>query len=294
LKGDASKTERGPATRQELLLALIGHPVAHSLSPAMHKAALAHFQLAGNYSAIDIEPEELGESIDMLRTHFSGFNVTVPHKQAIIPFLHKLTDAASSIGAVNTVRREPDGTLTGHNTDASGFSAAARQKRKLQGKAISVIGSGGAARAALWALLEAGATKICLVARNQSNALDLLCEFESIAKGKTVLEARMPGQEPKTRNEKFELLVNCTPIGLMEDFVPAWFANELSLLRPDGGLFFDMVYAHGKDTPLVKRAREAGFEAVGGQSMLISQARLAFEFWTNLLPPEDIMKNAIA
>lgn len=293
MKGDAAKTEQGPATRQELLLALIGHPVAHSLSPAMHKAALSHFNLSGNYSAIDIEPEELADSIDMLRTHFSGFNVTVPHKQAIIPFLHKLTAAAQSIGAVNTVRRESDGSLTGHNTDASGFSAAVARKRQLKGLAASVIGSGGAARAALWALIDAGAAKICLVARNQANARELLSDFEDLALGKTLLEARHPGQVPRASGDKFELLVNCTPIGLMEDFVPDWFASELTLLAAEG-LFFDMVYAHGKETPLVKRACEAGFEAVGGQSMLISQARLAFEFWTDLLPPEDIMKNAIA
>jgi shikimate dehydrogenase len=287
-----SKTEQGPATRQELLLALIGHPVSHSLSPAMHKAALAHFKLAGNYSAIDIEPEELADNIDMLRTHFSGFNVTVPHKQAIMPFLHKMTDAATSIGAVNTVRRESDGTLTGHNTDASGFSAAAARKRELKGQSVSVIGSGGAARAALWALIDAGASRLCLVARNQNNAQELLSDFEGLAQGKTQLETREPGQQNQ-RDDSFGLLVNCTPIGLMEDFVPDWFASELQLLATDG-LFFDMVYAHGKDTPLVKRAREAGFDAVGGLSMLISQARLAFEFWTNLLPPEDVMTNAIA
>src|SRR5271154_4339233 len=157
----------------DFLLGLVGHPVSHSLSPPMHKAALAHFGLSGDYRLIDLPPERLREGIFSLPDQgFAGFNVTVPYKRQVMDLLAQLTAESRQLKAVNTVRISSSGAMTGHNTDLGGFMVALSDSWPEGGarQRALVIGAGGAARAAVWGLIHLGWPTIAVVARNKQAA----------------------------------------------------------------------------------------------------------------------------
>lgn len=281
-----------------LLLGLIGHPVSHSLSPPMHKAALAHYGLDGDYRLVDLPPDELADGIKrLISERYCGFNVTVPHKRSAAGFAGELTIEGKLLGAVNTVRINNAGNLVGHNTDLGGFMMALTESwtSDAPGERAIVMGAGGAARAAVWALIKLGWSQITVLSRNEQSADSLSCEVNAVLAARqsnrsVVVNAQQADGKPGKRPH---LVVNCTPVGLIDNEVPDWMERQISALG-DAGLFYDMVYRRmGDATPLVAGARARDIAAVDGIAMLVHQAALAFNFWTGKPGPVDVMKAAL-
>ena len=282
------------------LLGLVGHPVSHSLSPPMHKAALAHYGLAGDYQLIDLAAPDLAAGLKRLAERgFTGVNVTVPHKRNVIEFLDDLTHEARAAGAVNTVAVRSSGTMVGHNTDLGGFMLALSQDcpAAAPGSRALVVGAGGAARAALCGLIALGWSELGIVSRRAESVHSLIAEANSTQSGSTEAPAHLFAVEAescgKSASGTFQLIVNCTPAGLLDDQLPDWMEGICLRLAP-GGFLFDMVYRRdGKETPLVALARKNGYKSVDGISMLVNQAALSFNFWTGRPGPVEVMKNAL-
>lgn len=275
-------------------LGLIGHPVSHSISPLLHDAALSYFGWSGEYVLFDILDGDIAGTLSRLaRQGYSGINVTVPHKQAVIPHLASLSDEAERCGAVNTIRFGEDepATTCGHNTDMGGFLHALTHHnlQKHAGGTVCVLGAGGAARAALWALNSLHARRIDLVARRIEQAEILIADV-----------SKMPGWQTTIQHTDWQLacgmdynlLVNCTPLGLSADQkeLPAWALMVLVGSGRSATAVFDMVY--GKSLFEAPAARE-GLQFADGLEMLIGQAALSFEYWTGGQVPLDVMREAI-
>jgi shikimate dehydrogenase len=284
----------GAANTRYLKLGLIGHPVSHSISPLLHGAALSFAGIAGEYNLIDVDAADLSARIASLAEEgYSGFNVTVPHKQAVLRAVDSLSDEARRVGAVNTVGIADGGKLIGHNTDLGGFIRALHnllpESFSCSSRQAVLIGAGGAARAGMYGLMECGFQNVVIVARDESKALEL-------KSGVTQMEISV--LDPKAAASlRPALVVNCTPIGQKDDFIPEWL--EALFSGPTTGsaerYFYDMVYA-GKArcaTPLVELASAQGWQSMDGLAMLISQAALAFTFWTGIEVPPEVMETAL-
>jgi shikimate dehydrogenase len=278
-------------------LLLFGYPLSHSLSPAMQNAALETMGLHDwRYDLLPIESRRLSEAVHILRGDgYAGANVTVPHKQAIMPMLDGVTPTAEAIGAVNTIikvgadgrtalRGEP-ARLIGHNTDAAGLLADLYTYRvKLPGRVVLVLGAGGSARATVAACAGMGA-KIKISARRREQAESLASDFQLPAS--SVYDFTPDDLQHASRD--CSLLINCTPLGMSPktDASP-WF--EGAPLPPEA-FVYDMVY-NPRETKLVKQARAQGLKADTGLGMLIEQGALALEQWTGLTAPRKIMRAA--
>ncbi|MBI4534139.1 MAG: shikimate dehydrogenase [Candidatus Melainabacteria bacterium] len=280
------------------LLGLIGHPVKHSLSPVMFKAALNHLGLKGEYHLIDLLPHELAPGLSKLVAQgFTGFNVTIPHKRAVFALCNELTLESQQAHAVNAVLVKDKGCLVGHNTDVAGFKKALLANMPANGKleTCCVIGAGGAAHAAVTALIELKCARIIIAVRKPASALDLV---EKMQASRWADDIRVPQFEvvvpelnelPCTPN----LVVNCTPIGLNGQVAPQWVLDLLKLMGSDG-LLFDMVYCQDGTLPeLASVAKRQGLNVCDGMDMLIAQAQLSFQFMTGVAIPEAVMAQAI-
>ncbi len=260
---------------------LIGWPVEHSVSPAMHNAAFEALGLPWRYALIPTAPDRLERELANLRSGgFRGANVTVPHKQSVIPYLDEISEAARAIGAVNTIVTE-DGRLKGYNTDADGFWRALREAGyEPAGKSALVLGAGGAARAVVYALARGG----CHVAiwnrraeRASSLALDMRRANVTISVVASLSDLDLAG---------VDLLVNTTPVGMWPHADASPWPEALPI--PEHWLVFDLVY-NPVETRLLAQAKAAGAHAIGGLAMLVHQGALAFELWTEQSPPTDVM-----
>jgi shikimate dehydrogenase len=269
--------------------ALLGWPVEHSVSPAMHNAAFQALGLDWSYELRPVPPQGLAAAIEELRgAEFGGANVTVPHKQAVIPLLDEIDDDARGIGAVNTVVPR-DGRLLGRNTDAGGFLAAlAAAGVRPAGRRALLLGAGGAARAVAYALAGAGC-EVAIHNRTWQRARRLATDLEALS-----LAAQISALPPDARladldTADFDLLVNATSRGM-------WPRPEVSPW-PEGRPLparwnvFDLVY-NPLETRLLRQAREAGALAIDGLGMLVHQGALAFTLWTGRTPPLDRMYTA--
>lgn len=265
---------------------LIGYPVGHSLSPVMHNAAFRALGMDGRYELWETALDSLPERIESLREPgVLGGNVTVPHKQAVMPLLDEVTETARRIGAVNTVIPS-DGRLTGDNTDAYGFSRSLRDvvEPETIERAV-VVGAGGAARAVLVSLQEAGITNVIVINRTLERAHKLVegvatdGQAPIVAGGWDALDdvARSAG-----------LIVNATPVGWHGDEMP--FDREIVDSLPGNAVVMDLTYRH---TALLKAAEARGLEAIDGLPMLIHQGARSFELWTGVAPPVDVMTTAV-
>jgi shikimate dehydrogenase len=276
-------------------LALLGHPLSHSLSPAVHNAALKAVGLpapvaqaqvdAWRYEAMEVEPGRLAEAVATIRgADYAGANVTVPHKQAIIPFLDGLTPVAQAIGAVNTLVKQ-NGRLIGHNTDAAGLLADLyAHDVHLSRRPVLILGAGGAARAAVAACAGVGA-KIRVAARRREQAGSLMSVDPSVE----VFDWTPLGFLEASGD--CALILNATPVGMAPrvDASP-WLAGTPF---PPEAFVYDLVY-NPAETRLVRQARAAGLRAATGLGMLIEQGALAFELWTGQTAPRDVMRQAAA
>lgn len=256
---------------------VIGHPIGHSRSPLIHRHWLDTYQIPGAYEAYDIEPEHLRDETLRLRdAGLKGFNVTLPHKQAVMEICTTLTADAQRIGAVNTVVFYPSGEIEGRNTDAYGFMENAREAQPhfdWRAGPATVLGAGGAARAILFALRAAGVPEIRLTNRTLESAETLAEEF-----GCRVYE----WEDKSSALEGAASLINTTSLGMKGQ--PA-LEIDLEELEP-GALVYDIVYAPLM-TPLLLQAQEKGAKTVTGIGMLLHQARPAFQAWFGTLPEVD-------
>lgn len=293
---------------QTRLVGIIGWPVGHSLSPRMHNAAFAALGLDWAYVPLPVPPERVGDAVRGLAAlGFAGANVTVPHKQAVIPFLDDLTPVARAIGAVNTIVVRPDGLLLGDSTDGAGFMAdlQAHGVRVGQGHrmktdegmvsghtriAVSpchrvlVLGGGGAARAVVYALAESGAA--VTVANRTPEKADRLCQDMAAALPAVAgrLRACRWPDDLAAQAAEADLIVNTTSLGLHEEDPMPW--DAAVAFRP-GQVVYDLIY--NRPTELLAAARSQGATACNGSGMLVCQGALAFELWTGRAAPVEVM-----
>jgi shikimate dehydrogenase len=257
-------------------LGVLGWPVAHSRSPAIHNAALASLGMRDwRYQLLPVPPALLAQTVRGLHdSGFVGANVTIPHKQAALALADSASAVAEAIGAANTLTFSPDGAIAAENTDAPGLIAAIAQP--LGGRSALVLGAGGSARAAVWALLDAGAGEVAICNRTPARAEAL---------------ARELGASAVAQPRPAELLVNCTSVGL------AAAPDELAQLGLDEArvgeypLVVDLVYRDGP-TALVSAARAGGARTVDGLEVLVAQAALSFSLWTGRAAPLEVMRAA--
>ena len=259
-----------------LLAGVMGWPVAHSRSPAIHNHWIRHYGLNGSYVLLPVQPERIADAVRGLRAlGFAGCNITIPHKVAAMPLMDRIDPLAARIGAINTVVVEQDGTLSGYNTDAYGYIQSlldARPDWRADAGPVTVLGAGGAARAILVALAERGAKEIRLCNRSPDKAQALAAEFGAPIRA-------VPWEQREDALEDCALLVNTTSLG-MKGQAPL----EIALDRlPRHALVSDIVYVP-LETPLLAAARARGNVAVDGLGMLLNQARPAFEHWSGVMP----------
>lgn len=277
-------------TGKTRVLGIIGSPVGHSLSPVMQNAAIEALGIDYVYVPFPVEPDFLAQAVEGLRRlGVWGFNVTIPHKSAVIPFLDRVSREAELCGAVNTVRREGD-LFIGHNTDGAGFVSSLREDLGIdpRGAEILVLGAGGAARGAVAALAEAGAAAIVVANRTVERGVSLIERFEPVYGGVRFAVSSLENSELAPRLRTADLLVNTTSVGMDGT---SFEGLPLSEMRP-GKAVYDMVYAPA-ETPLLAAAREAGLKGANGLGMLASQGEAAFELWTGLHPPRGVMKKVL-
>lgn len=263
---------------------IIGHPVAHSLSPVFQGAAFAICGLDVHYEAWDTPPGRLPERIASLRSPGClGANVTIPHKEAVIPLLDELGGLSARVGAVNTIVNR-EGRLFGFNTDGPGFVAALKNEAAFDpaGKDILLLGAGGAARGISFALGEALCRSITLWNRSPDRAYRLLAELTAAG-----VHAEWQGSPDPWG---FDCIVNCTSVGMEGTGTETASACDFGRARPEA-LAVDIVYKP-EATAFLNAARNAGLRTLGGLPMLIYQGALAFELWTGVRAPVDVMFEA--
>jgi shikimate dehydrogenase len=257
-------------------LGVLGWPVAHSRSPAIHNAALAELGLRDwHYQRLPVPPELFAETTRALGgSGFVGANVTIPHKQAALALSDSASAAARAIGAANTLSFAADGSIAAENTDAPGLIAALGSPP--QGLSALVLGAGGSARAVVWALREAGAAEVSIWNRTPQRAAALAEEL-----GVRAVAAAPPA----------DLLVNCTSVGLRAE------PDELAALAlsadrlADYGVVVDLVYRDGR-TELLRAAGEHGARTIDGLEILVAQGALSLQLWTGREAPLEVMRAA--
>lgn len=268
--------------------AVIGDPIAHSLSPAMHNAALEALDLQGNYEAVRVPLEELPNFADYARKNLNGFNITVPHKQNIIPLLDEITEAAAFADSVNTVTVK-DGKLYGDSTDGYGLATALNESFGLSvhGAKIVFIGCGGAAHAVATYFAMQGAARISILNRSVEKAKDLAGKLktkypEMIAEAFSISDPEMI----KKAMTGADVAIQCTSLGLKPDD-PAPIPPEL---LPDGICYYDTIY---KQTALYQAAETKGLRCAAGLGMLLHQGARSLEIWTGRKAPIEVMRAAL-
>jgi shikimate dehydrogenase len=263
------------------VVAILGYPVEHSLSPSMHNAAFERMGLDYCYVAFPVHPHALKEAVLGVRAlGFAGLNVTVPHKEAIMPVLDRVESEASFMGAVNTVVNR-DGKLIGHNTDGRGFMRSLEEEGvEVEGKRVLLVGAGGAARAVSWYVSEK-ASELSIFNRTPERAerlvSDLSINRKNVSRVET-LDAVEVGE--------VDIIINATSLGLREEDPLPFDVAGLH----EGQTVVDLIYL---ETKTLREASSRGCRVLGGLGMLLWQGMLAFELWTGHLPPGDIMRDAL-
>lgn len=282
-------------------LGVLGWPVAHSRSPAMHNAALAALGLDGwHYQRLPVPPELFAETTRALgAAGFLGANVTIPHKEAALALADEPSDTARAIGAANTLTFRSDGTISAENTDAPGLIAAINRAwgereepadakqggdvavSPVRGRSALVLGAGGSARAAVWALIDAGASEVLVWNRTPQRAAELARDL-----GARAVDARRSA----------DILVNCTSVGLQRSATGEQDSlQQLGLSHDQVGEYshvVDLVYTDAP-TPLLAAALSAGLSTLSGVDILVAQGALSLEAWTGRKAPLEVMRQAV-
>ena len=266
-------------------LGVIGYPLSHTLSPVFQQAALDYHAIPVTYSAWPTPPESLLQTVERLRgEEYMGFNITIPHKEQLLDLVDDVNDMARNVGAVNTVVNS-NGVLTGYNTDTYGFVRSLKEKADFdpRGKSVLLLGAGGAARAAAYALAGEGVERLTIanrtVARAESLAEDVGSVFEEI---EAVSLENVSGDA--------DLIVNSTSVGMASGDGAGQTPIKAASISRDA-LAYDMVYTPA-ETPFLRSAQATGARVLGGLWMLIYQGAAAFELWTGKRAPVDVMYQA--
>jgi 3-dehydroquinate dehydratase/shikimate dehydrogenase len=264
----------GKFTRDARIYGVIADPVAHSISPVVHNRAFQARRRDAVYLPFLVHPGQLKDFFVMAgELPLAGFSVTIPHKQKIIRYLDAVDPVARRIGAVNTVWRKA-GKWRGTNTDAPGVTTPLERHLRLNKSSILVVGNGGAARGAVFALAAAG-SKVAITGRNldRVRALASMCDAEPLSR-----------EQASGRN--FDALVHATPLGMAPNTEKCFFDGRIP-----SRLVFDMVYTP-RDTMLLRKAKAQGAEVIHGLEMFLEQAARQFEIWTGERAPRAVMEQA--
>lgn len=268
------------------LFAVLGDPVAHSLSPVFQNAALQALSLDGVYVALRCDRDALEGVVRGLAGAGGGGNVTVPHKEAAARLLDVRSEAVRAVGACNTFWGDAEGRVHGDNTDVAGVTGSVRELlgRSAADARVLVVGAGGAARAVVHALASHAAERIVILNRTRHRAEALADHFREHARRIDVAESA-----EEIAGDAFDLAINATSLGMG--------AGDPLPLDPDAGpsvdAAFDLVYARGGETPWVREMRNRGVPAMDGTEMLVQQGAAAFRCWWGMEPPLHVMRDAL-
>lgn len=277
-------------TGKTRVLGIFGDPVAHSLSPVMQNQALQQAGINAVYVPFHVPAEQLPQAVASIRSlDLWGVNVTVPHKEAVFPLLDDIDPAARLIGAVNTIVNR-QGRLIGYNTDGLGFLRSLAEDLHFipDGQRILLLGAGGACRAALVSLCQAGASWIGIANRTRSRAKTLIQEFGGIFPGVSFEYFGIDKEELRRATENIDLLANTSAVGLKGEVFAGLPWEDLS----KDVAIYDMVY-NRSGTPLVQQAISRGHRASDGLGMLAGQGEEAFTLWTGVKPVAGLMKSCL-
>ena len=277
-------------TGKTKVVGLFGDPVKHSLSPQMQNAAISELGLNAVYVPFHVTPTRLSDAIQGVRAMgLSGINLTIPHKESALSMVDEIDESAQKIGAINTIVNR-DGSLCGYNTDGIGLLKALKQDLGLclEGNRVLVIGAGGACRAAMCALAEAGAEWIGVANRTQQRASELVEMMAEKFSGTTFADYLYGDSLSDAMPHPIDLLINTTPIGLNGQS----FDLDLKAIMRSKGAVYDMVYG-SRSTPLVCLAHQHNLAAADGLGMLIGQGEAAFRLWFGIDPPQGVMRQAL-
>lgn len=273
---------------------ILGWPVEHSRSPALHSAAFRARGLEATYVCFPVHPDDVADAVRGLKAlGVRGANVTVPHKEAVMRYLDGVTPEARAIGAVNTIVREVD-RLIGHNTDAPGLARSLDDAGvELAGTRALVIGAGGAARASVVGLASRGAIHVAIAARRREQAEALVADLTPVCGTTTLHAADLSRATLDEVLPETNLLVQSTSATLASSPDASGFAAGLAIeLLPAHATVVDLVY-RPRVTTVLARAQERGLKIVDGLGMLLHQGALAFELWTHMPAPLDVMRAAL-
>ena len=266
------------------LVGILGYPVEHSFSPLIHNASFKAQGINMRYVGLRVHPRHLPEAVAGMRAlNFVGANVTIPHKEAVMPLVNELSGRAKAVGAVNTIVIR-DGSLYGDNTDVAGFTVPLADRGKwITGKNVVILGAGGAARAAAYALLtDFCPDNVIIAARRMPPAEEIANELCPYGEIKTVALS-----EASIIMRESSLIVNATPVG-MHPHTEATPWGDQTVFNPDQ-LVYDLVY-RPRETLLLRKAAARGATVIDGLSMLIGQAAEAYLQWTGNMMPIDILE----
>lgn len=284
-------SEKDPLTllQPEDRFAVLGYPIAHSLSPGLQNAALKNALLPYRYISLEVKPEELGATLKLLSQRgFLGLNITIPHKQAVLTHLDEISDHARFLGAVNTISIRNQ-QLIGCNTDGPGLVGALQEKWNLRvcAQRILILGAnGGAGRAIAAECVLEGCMDLYLASRTPETLEQEIKRLSEYSYGSIPIHALELSEEALSQvMPHVDLIINATPVGMYEgepSLIPSHLFNEDQYV-------YDIIYS-STTTPLMKSAQEAGAQAANGLLMLVHQAALAFQIWFDMDPPIDVMR----
>ncbi|MEI2280924.1 MULTISPECIES: shikimate dehydrogenase [Paenibacillus] len=271
-----------------VLLGVMGDPIAHSKSPAMHNAALQAAGVHGMYMPLHVQPDQLEAAIrGIVALGYRGVNVTIPHKEQVMQYLDVIDDSARLIGAVNTIVNE-NGKLTGYNTDGIGYVRSLKEEAvpQLEGKRIAVLGAGGAARGVIYALALEKPEQISILNRTADRALTLATDLRSHGLGDISGNGM---QDAQAVLATADIVINTTAAGMhphVDDVPvdPAWIR--------EGAAVSDLIY-NPLETRLLRESRLRGCTVHGGLGMFVYQGAVAFEHWLGIPAPVDTMRRAV-
>lgn len=276
-------------TNEKQLYGLIGYPVKHSYSALMHNAAFKHYGMDAEYQLFEVAPEKLDEFFKktIREKKILGFNVTVPHKEKVVEYLDSKKDSlVETIGAVNTVRVEPNGALSGYNTDSEGFDRDLEEQGvAIADKNVCLLGAGGGAKAVAFAIMDKHPKKLSIFDIDPAKTQELVKRIKRFYPT-DVFE--VVGRIEDLEIAKADILINATPVGMKESdpllVKQEWLHQNLFV--------YDLIY-NPSETKLLKMAKEAGCKYANGLGMLLYQGVLAFQHWTDKKAPVEVMRKAL-
>lgn len=276
------------------LYGIFGYPLSHTFSPAMHEAAFRKSGIEANYIVLELTPEDFKKALRKTSgLSLSGFNVTVPYKETVMPFLDKVLPEARAIGAVNTVFRRGK-KWVGTNTDMEGFLLTLRKDGgfRPQGKKAVILGAGGAARALVYGLSREGAREILIADCFPEKARKILNDMKKIFPQVVFQDALAGTREVKAALQEADVIINATPLGLKPQdprVVPVSWIPKASVKKV---FCMDLIY-NPAVTPFLKDAKKKGQKTLNGLGMLLYQGARAWEFWTGRKAPVEVMRQAL-